>query len=160
MTLNSSTLNEVNEVVSRRITQLRSDISEAEVLLASYRAELETLLKIAEVTAPSAVSNSTAPEPAPEPTVFAPSEPSLKPIFAAPPRRWSRVHLPPRYVRFIDRFSDNDRITRDDIRSWCRQQNPNIQDNSVETSVWKITHDLTEKRLLKSLSDGTWVVVR
>jgi cell division septum initiation protein DivIVA len=169
------TLNEVNEVVAKRIHQLRKDIEEVETRLAMYRAELEPLLKIAKVaeslvsgtkeTVESSATPSNGSVEAPakhSPKVLEEEEEEEEDIKShSHSRRWSHLRLAPRYRRFIERFSSNENITRNDIRSWYRRAlNPSIQDNSLETAVQQIIRELTTKRVLQPRGEDTWVVVR
>lgn len=162
--MTASTLNEVNQVVSRRIAQLQADIAEAEGLLASYRDELEPLLKIAAVASngdrqtdvsPAAPSVAVIETPA---VGVAPMPDTLAEVI--PSRRWSHFQLPPRYRRFIDRFYTSEKVTRDDMKAWYKRLNPSIQPNSLDTVTGEIVRHLTMKRILKPCGENAWTIVR
>lgn len=162
----TSTLNEVSEVVTKRIAQLQKDIADAEALIALYREELNPLLKIAQVTsltkAQGAASATTAPaQPVTETAPAAPQQESDWLRDAIPSRRWSQYHLAPRYRRFLDRFGTAGKVSREDIRSWYKRAlNPEIQDNSLDTAVQQIIRELSNKGILKTCGDNLWSVVR
>ena len=168
----TNTLIEINEVVNRRISQLLNDISEAEALLHGYRAELDPLLKIAQVTGDTGklslkvtVSVEKTPEPpveAVKETVEAKEEGGEESVEdVIPSRRWSRFNLPPRHRRFLDRFAGNERITRAEASAWYKRAlNPGISDNSLSSNVSEITRDLLAKGILRKIEPGVWSIIR
>lgn len=163
---NPVTLVTVNEVVTRRIAQLQADIAEAEALLALYRAELDPLAKIAEVTAAvtattvptvaaaqqaaRADSESAAPE-SPDPVAPAP-----EPV-AIPSSRWSHLDLQPRFRRIVDQFAPKGEFTREELNEWYeRAISPGIQRNSLMTTSLEATKALVTAGVLKPLGHDRW----
>ncbi len=158
------TLNEVNEVVAKRIHQLRKDIEEVETRLAMYRAELEPLLKIAEVAeglvsvSKETVESSPAPVQQPVEVI---EEEEEEEASKEMPRRWSRVNLAPRFRRFLVRFADAERVSRKEIGSWYRRAiNPSIQDNSLDTMTSEVVRKLSAKGILVPDGKDSWRFVR
>lgn len=166
---NPVTLVTVNEVVTRRIAQLQADIAEAEALLALYRAELDPLAKIAEVTA--AVTATTVPtvaaaqqaaradsESAPEPEVISePAAPEAPEPVAIPSSRWSHLDLQPRFRRIVDQFAPKGEFTREELHEWYeRAISPGIQRNSLMTTSLEATKALVTAGVLKPLGHDRW----
>lgn len=158
------TLNTVNEVVTRRISQLQADIAEAEALLALYRAELDPLAKIAEVTAAvTAVPTVTAAhqaaraDPEPDAPAAEPAAPEAPEPAAIPSHRWAHIDLQPRFRRIVDQFAPKGTVTREEINEWYeRTMSPGIQRNSLMTSTLEATKALVTAGVLKPLGHGRW----
>lgn len=149
-----NTITTVNEVVTRRIAQLQADIAEAEALLAIYRAELDPLAKIAEVTAtvtvpaatvqPQAVRVEPEPAPIPEPETI-------------PSRRWAHLDLQPRFRRIVDQFAPKGEFTREELHEWYeRAISPGMQRNSLMTTSLEATKALVTAGVLKPLGYDRW----
>ena len=164
---NPVTLVTVNEVVTRRIAQLQADIAEAEALLALYRAELDPLAKIAEVTA--AVTATTVPTVAAAaqqaaradsesaaPEAPAPEAPAPEPV-AIPSLRWAHLDLQPRFRRIVDQFAPKGTFTREELNEWYeRAMSPGIQRNSLMTTSLEATKALVTAGVLKPLGHDRW----
>jgi hypothetical protein len=157
---------EIHSKASSRIEQLRADIDEATKLLRSYEDELTPLLQIVKLTAPA---EATAEAPHPAVTLRelvdevlgteGPVEETEEQVI--PSRRYSQYKLAPRFRRFLDRFGDNEKVTRKEIAAWYRRAlSPSVQDDSLMTITAEITRTLTAKGILSWESDGVWKFVR
>lgn len=136
-----SALTAINEVVTRRIAQLKTDIAEAEAILASYREELEPLTKIAQVAASL-----------PLPVTAAGYESD-----AIPSRRWAHLNLQPRWCRVIDQFAPKGTVTREEINEWYKRAlSPGIARNSVMTMSLEVTKSLVSEGVLKAIGPDRW----
>ena len=168
MTYMNQSIVEIHTKASSRIEQLRADIDEATKLLRSYEDELTPLLQIVKLTAPAAPA---APAEAPHPAVTlreavdevlateGPVEETEEQVI--PSRRYSQYKLAPRFRRFLDRFGNNEKVTRKEIAAWYRRAlSPSVQDDSLMTITSEITRTLTAKGILSRESDGVWKFVR
>jgi hypothetical protein len=136
-----SALTAINEVVTRRIAQLKTDIAEAEAILASYREELEPLTKIAQVAA----------------SLTLPVTAAGYGSDAIPSRRWAHLNLQPRWCRVIDQFAPKGTVTREEINEWYkRAMSPGIARNSVMTMSLEITKSLVSEGVLKAIGPDRW----
>lgn len=154
----SNTITTVNEVVTRRISQLQTEIATSEANLSSYRAEMELLLKVTQVTKVDIKSPDpvTAPitEPVPSTEPVPPTETGEDII---PSRRWSYLRLPERLNRFIDQFAPKGIVTREEINAWYeRVLSPGIQRNSLMNASLGITKTLVAHEVLKALDSNRW----
>lgn len=155
----SITLTTVNDVVTRRIAQLQTSIEETEAILAGYRSELDPLLKIAQLTAlavPLAVPLAVEPVAV---EARAPVAGDVEDVVLS--RRWSRFNLPPRHLRFLDRFGESDRIHRKEITDWYKRAlGPWCMPGSLVSIVSEITRSLVKKGILRKIDRGIWSIVR
>lgn len=148
----SNTITTVNEVVTRRIAQLQTEIATSEANISSYRAEIELLLKITQVTKVDVT------EPAP---VTAPVTEPVPPTETGedliPSRRWSYLRLPERLNRFIDHFAPKGIVTREEINAWYgRVLSPGIQRDSLMNASLLLTKTLVAHGVLKALDSNRW----
>jgi hypothetical protein len=157
---------EIHSKATARIEQLRADIEEVTKILHSYEDELTPLLQIVKLTAPAE-----APAEAHPPAVTlreavaevlatdGPVEETEEQVI--PSRRYSQYKLAPRFRRFLDRFGNNEKVTRKEISAWYRRAlNPSVQDDSLMSITSEITRTLMTKGILTRESDGVWKFVR
>lgn len=143
----SSALTAINEVVTRRVAQLQTDIAEAEAILARYREEIALLLKVSQVTGAGAPA---AAIPAP---VTEPVPPSRN--------RYNPYRLPPRDQRAVKHFAEWSKpFTREDIAGWYRSEvNPKILPRSLAVEICNMTRRLTAKGFITPHDEGSWKIV-
>ena len=145
----SSALTAINEVVTRRVEQLKTDIAEAEATLARYREEIALLLKVTQVTgAGAACGGGDSRAPVTEPV---------------PPRRnrYNPYRLPPRWQRAVNHFAKWSKpFTREDIAGWYRRAvNPKILPRSLGVEICNMTRHLTAKGFIIPHDEGSWKIV-
>ena len=144
----SSALTAINEVVTRRIAQLKTGIAEAEATLARYREEIALLLKVTQVTGAGAPAAAAIPAPVTEPV---------------PPsrNRYNPYRLPPRYQRAVNHFAEWSKpFTREDIAGWYRRAvNPKILPRSLAVEICNMTRLLTARGFITPHDEGSWKIV-
>ena len=149
----TQSLENIRNVASARAEQLQKEIAEALDRVEKYRAELDPLTQILRLSSPEPSAEVSVPETKDEP--FADED------IEAPVPRWSQYRLPPRYRRFLHRFAEAPRFSREDVEMWYRRSmNPRIQLDSLKSTSSEILRALSEKNLIVSVGSELWKVVR